>query len=256
MRPLSVHWRSAFAGAGLLGAILLVAGAAQVPLPPREIPAGVGLTRVAGIPDPREMVVVREGTPYIVPPGRLLAITGLGGTNHLGPNTLEVTLRVDGIDEVEASVRLPYGNGTTVADLPQGFSVREGSSVEVLSTTGDYGCAWGYLAEAAGHGSGVVRIAGIPDPRSMVVIREAELFEVPAGKLLVLTGLGGTAGGTTATLKVDGAIALVAASNWSAGNSSSVCAVPPGLSLPAGSTVAVESSTVTLGRAWGYLSDA
>lgn len=257
MKPVWIHPLSALAGDGLLGLILVASGAAQTPSLLQQIPTGSGTVRVAGIPDPRSMLVIREGTPFVVPQGKILAITGLGGSNHLGPNTLEVMLRVDDVDEISASVRLPYGNGTTMADTPPGFIAHAGSTVEVLSPTGLFACAWAYLVDASEHVTGrLVRIAGIPDPRAMVVIREGSPFVVPAGKVLSITGLGGAVGGTTATLKVDGANALVAAGNWSSGNPCSVCPAPPGLAIQAGSSVAVDSGTGTLGRTWGYLVDA
>ena len=255
MKPVPIHPLSALAGAGLLTLVLLAAGAVQAPIRVQAFPDCAGLVRVAGIPDPRDMVVIKEGTPFVVPPGKLLAISGLGGTHDLGANTLEVTLRVDGRDEFAASVRLPYGSGTTMAEPPPGFTVHAGSTVEVVSANGSFGCAWGYVVDAGSHTPGLVRIAGVPDPRSMVVIREGTPFIVPPGKLLTITGLGGIASATGATVKVDGLNAFVAAANWSVGSSCSVCPVPPGLAIQAGSSVTVDSGTGVLGRAWGYLVD-
>lgn len=254
MKPISIHPLSTLAGAGLLGLVLLASGAVHQGVAVQQLPFGPSRpVRLAGIPDPTQMLLIREGTPFVVPQGKILVLTGLGGSNHLGANTLEVTLRVDGLDEVAASIRMPYGQGTTIADAPPGFSLRAGATVEVLSQTGTIGCAWGYLADASDPG--LVRVAGLPDPRTMVVIREGLPFVVPAGKVLAITGLGGTASGTQTTLRVDGINTLVAASNWSVGSSCSVCSTPPGLAVEAGATVAVDSGTGTLGRAWGYLVD-
>lgn len=253
MPPISIHPLSALAGAGLLGLTLLPTGAIQRSAAVQQLPFNPSrLVRVAGIPDPTQMLVIREGTPFVVPQAKLLVVTGLGGWNHLGSNTLEVKLRVDGLDEVAASIRLPYGKGTTISEVPSGFSVGAGATVEVLSQTGLFGCACGYLVDASDPD--LVRVAGIPDPRAMVVIREGLPFVVPAGKALAITGLGAAAGGTQATLRVDGGNSLVAIGNWSVGSSCSVCPTPPGIAAGAGATVAVDSGT-SLGRAWGYLVD-
>ena len=61
MKPVSIHPLSAFAGAGLLGFVLLAASAVQAPIHVQPFPdCTQGLVRVAGIPDPRQMVVIRS----------------------------------------------------------------------------------------------------------------------------------------------------------------------------------------------------
>src|SRR5262245_39512986 len=78
MKPVSIHPLSALAGAGLLGLWILAVGAqSQIQVRPCR-----GLVSVADIPDPRQMVVIKEGTPFVVPAGKILAITALGGTGQ------------------------------------------------------------------------------------------------------------------------------------------------------------------------------
>src|SRR5438093_7366472 len=166
MKSVSIHPLSALAGAGLLGLVLLAAAAVQAPIRVQPFPDCAGLVRVAGIPDPRQMIVIKEGTPFVVPADKLLSITGLGATHDVA----DVTLRVDGQDEFAGVVRLPYGNETTITEPPPGFTAHAGSTVEVVSGGGVFGCAWGYLVGAEPRTPGLVRVAGIPDPRSMVVI--------------------------------------------------------------------------------------
>jgi hypothetical protein len=99
MKPFPLHPLSALAGAGLLGLGLLAAGAVQV----QRIPTNRGPLHAAGVPAPKEMVVIKEGTPLVVPAGKLLAVTCLGGTY----DNVQATLRVDGQDEFASVARLP-----------------------------------------------------------------------------------------------------------------------------------------------------
>jgi len=145
MKPVSIHPLSALAGAGLLGLILVASGAAQSPMPLQQLPTGqVGLVRVAGIPDPRLMLVIRDGTPLVVPAGKLLVITGLGATGF----GTSVSLSIDGT--LEVTTPLPQGTAysATVLQLPPGLTAAAGSTVHVTSSQPGGGRAWGYLADA------------------------------------------------------------------------------------------------------------
>lgn len=76
MKTSSIHPFSALAGAGLLVLVLTATGAMQVPGSVRRIPPCTpGPVRVVGIPDPRTMLIIREGTPFVVPPGKILVVT-------------------------------------------------------------------------------------------------------------------------------------------------------------------------------------
>src|SRR5689334_15980501 len=74
-----------------------------------------------------------------------------------------------------------------------------------------------------------------PDPRDMVQLHEDTPYVVPTGKLFVLTGLGVKFGGVYSVLQVNGQSEVTAGSQ----SSSSVCAVPPGFTVPAGSTITI-----------------
>ena len=78
MKPITIHPGSALAGAALAAVSLLASSAVQttthssIPAPWRDP------IRVVGIPDPRDMVLIKEGQPFIVPPGRTFVLTGMG----------------------------------------------------------------------------------------------------------------------------------------------------------------------------------
>ena len=94
---------------------------------------------------PRDFVRIEEGTPYVVPVGRILVVTALGAKGSHG--TIE--FRVNGVFEVVVK-----GSGgewaPTVAELPTpGVAAAAGDSVEVdASGVGSDGRAWGYLVDA------------------------------------------------------------------------------------------------------------
>jgi len=143
MKPVSIHPLSALAGAGLLGLILVASGAAQTRSLFHQIPTGSGTVRVAGIPDPRDMLVIREGTPFVVPQGKLLVVTALGAT----ANSVTVNLMIDGQREAQGVVNMPTFGPTTMAQLPMWLTIGSGATVEAV-TGSIYGRAWGYLVDA------------------------------------------------------------------------------------------------------------
>ena len=104
---------------------------------------------------PRDWVRVVEGTPYTVPPGRILAVTG---TRHLGAfrggalsgdHQLTVNVDFNGSLVVVAHSRWSYqsnngqsgGNGDL--DIPPGLAASEGTVVTVTN-----GILLGYLVDA------------------------------------------------------------------------------------------------------------
>ena len=122
----------------LVGALL----AAVVFLSMAQTTVGTPL-RVEYIPHPRDMVQVQEGTPYVVPTGKLFVLTSLGVTTQ-GPTCY---LHVNGQTEVVVYVGAPYAGGSNMVAVPSGFTVQPGATVDVItagSSTG-YARAWGYL---------------------------------------------------------------------------------------------------------------
>lgn len=111
--------------------------------------------RIEYAPHPREMVTIRGGTPYVVPPGRVLVLTALGSTDGNAGAAFTVGLLVNGQREVTGfagtgTVGQHLSDGTTMKAVPLGFTVAAGSTVEVVEIIGSQTPlairAWGYLA--------------------------------------------------------------------------------------------------------------
>jgi hypothetical protein len=106
--------------------------------------------RVEYGPHPRDMVQIREGTLYVVPPGRIFVLTGLGTDVWTGSGVPIAVLSVNGQDEVTAgfsSNSTGEAEGSTVAHVPSGLTASPGSSLNVYAGGLNHGRAWGYLAE-------------------------------------------------------------------------------------------------------------
>ena len=132
-----LHPLSAFIGAAIVGLCLLTMSQMRV--------AGA-VIRIEYQPHPIDMVQIKEGTPFTVPTGKVLAITGLGGTRI---NSFSIALYVNGT--VEASTYISLTNGTNdclVAPVPSGLTALPGSVVHVTGgeAAPDDARAWGYLA--------------------------------------------------------------------------------------------------------------
>jgi hypothetical protein len=95
-------------------------------------------------PSPRDMVQIREGTPFTVPPGKLLVMTALGNSDAAGIGSI---LRVNGT--VELTNTFVYAqNPPSVCPIANGLALPAGSVVEAMNIGGGTanGRAWGYLA--------------------------------------------------------------------------------------------------------------
>jgi hypothetical protein len=153
---ITLHPVSLAVGAAALGGVLWLVSAVQAPASTGAATARavsqVPLTisnpiEIKGVPTPGSMVQIREGTPYVVPVGRVFVLTALGLAD-LGPSI--VTVNVNGVQE--ATVVAYYG-GTLKMDLlmdelPAGLTAPAGAIVSVVSGGGPntLGRAWGYLA--------------------------------------------------------------------------------------------------------------
>ena len=138
---------SALAGAGLLGLTLVAAGATQ-----GHGPARVRIVHpvdVVGIPDPRDIIVIDEGTPYVVPVGKLFVVTAFGRTRF--GNTASRLLLVDGVVVLEVDIRGNiFSTGTasmSMSPVPPHLVVSGGSTLSINPVSGG-GRAWGYLIDA------------------------------------------------------------------------------------------------------------
>ena len=159
MKPLELHPLSALAGAAALGLTLVAAGAVQV-RPDKRVQVGsveplgnstqslriVNPIEVVGIPDARDMLVIEEGMPYVVPGGKLFVLTGLGATVPGSPAS--VRMFVDGVQVLQT----PAGgnNNASVFPVPPGLTVPAGSTITLMHIVGtpDVARAWGYLVDA------------------------------------------------------------------------------------------------------------
>ncbi len=139
MKPiaLTLHPLSALAGAGLLGLGLLTTGSLHAASKATAVACRCAQLR----PDPRAILVIREGTPYAVPEGRRFVVTGLGSTN---PTVASVVLLVDGLPEMTTHTE----TSTTIRETPSWFSVSPGAVISAqggdVGDPGD-GRIFGYL---------------------------------------------------------------------------------------------------------------
>lgn len=145
MKVISIHPFSALAGAALLVLVLMATGAVQVPGSVQRIPIYTpGLVHVAGIPDASQMIALRDGAPLVVPMGKTLVFTGIGGTGF----GTSVSIVVDGLMEVTAPIPQGTSYSATVFAIPPGLAARAGMTVQVMASQPGTGRAWGYLADA------------------------------------------------------------------------------------------------------------
>lgn len=129
----------------LLGA---VATAGLLALMAQATPTLAPLYRVQYGPHPRDMVQIKEGTPYVVPVGKILVLTGVG-TADMG-TAYSVEIWLNGTKALGA-VPGPGGNQLTVLPVPSGLTAGAGTQVEVESLSPGgvvfFGVVWGYLSE-------------------------------------------------------------------------------------------------------------
>lgn len=110
------------------------------------------------------------------------------------------------------------------------------------------------MAQSAPGFNQAVRVQYGPHPRDMVRIKEGIPFVVPAGRILVVTGLGDAVGsGGAKWLIVNGQNELSMTPVFSQ-TPPSVAEVPTGLTVAAGSSVDVIGGGGAA-RAYGYLSE-
>jgi hypothetical protein len=140
-RTIQLHPLSLLAGVGF--ALLSLVAMGQVPTAKRPAAShDSGLLQVA---HPRYWIIVEEGAPFTVPPGKILVLTGLGLRTASPSSTSE--LKIDGVLMASASGQQDNGNGASVKVLAVGLSAKANSLVEV-SGTSSIGRAWGYLVAA------------------------------------------------------------------------------------------------------------
>ncbi len=123
MRSIQLHVPSLAIGVAAC-ALLLVSmsqGAPQISPP-----------RVSYGPHPRDMVQIKEGTPYVVPTGTVFTVTGIGSVYNSAINT---TILVDNMQELWAFNGGGVAGKCSVADVPQGLTVQAGQTITVITGT-------------------------------------------------------------------------------------------------------------------------
>jgi hypothetical protein len=131
-----IHPASLLAGAAL--AVLAFVSMAPAPVQQPSSPAPLGMVPA------RNMVQIKEGTPYTVPVGVYLVVTGVGSNSVGGCG---ITLFVNGGVECTCYPALPGCTNDSiearsVVPIPTGFALPAGS---VITLSGGGGRAWGYL---------------------------------------------------------------------------------------------------------------
>jgi len=147
MKPLALHLPSVAIGGAFALTLAVALGAAQVstqlppsaPATPRVVP---GTAPPLERPFARDLVVIKAGTPFVVPTGRWLVLVGLGRA-IASSSTLSCTVRVDGVSYLDF-----YLSGTDLMQsLGSGLPFMSAQSVELVDAFGSGGFAVGYLED-------------------------------------------------------------------------------------------------------------
>lgn len=150
--------RGAAVALGAFGAtcIFMLLGAAQAAGTVKLLLSGP--VEIANYPKPQNMRRIVEGTPFVVPSGKLFVVTGLGSNGHNfapgpGPNK-HVRVSFDGTSVLEAMI-LEWqaggsysGGGPTIPEVPPGLTAPAGTSITATDDAVDLGVVLGYLVDA------------------------------------------------------------------------------------------------------------
>jgi hypothetical protein len=211
---------------------------------------------VQTLPHPAQWVVIDEVGPYTVPDGATFVVTGVG-TAGQGISNSPATAFANGTELVKSIAGQAAFGPCSVVGLDAPLAVPAGTVLSVVANSGvNNGRLWGYLVRTNDPESSTFVI---PPPWEWITLQEGTPYQVPAGKLLVMTAINFAMGGTVSSchLLIDGQRELNAypVSGWNA----NVRALPVGLAVQAGSLVephAQEGAPPGGGRAWGFLVDA
>lgn len=150
MRTIELHPVSLLVGLAVAGLAFLAMS--QAPVAP--VPARTPLFAA----HPRDFVQIEEGTPFVVPAGKLFVPTAFGTQppTFVSQTYELLSLSVDGVTQFSSWKALlgssfdPVGNGSSMRGLPNGFAVQPGALVEVrdANATVRDSRVWGYLADA------------------------------------------------------------------------------------------------------------
>ena len=144
-RTIQIQPLSLLVGVGF--ALLGLVAMGQMPAANR--PAAQHDSMYLKVAHPRDWVVIEQGQPFVVPPGRFLVITALGHTFHAGTSS---RLVVNGLDvatgRATSTVHGPVHSSSMIKVEP-GLRLVAGDSVEAIDlNTQGQARAWGYLVDA------------------------------------------------------------------------------------------------------------
>jgi hypothetical protein len=144
MNKSSLHTPSLLIGSLSLAVVLLLTGAG------RAVSQAIRVSiqnpiEVAPSPHPSDMVQILEGTPYIVPNGKILVITAVGSVSTVA--LTEAQLLIGGAIVVKVASQSGVGQMSSVIPVPVGLTASAGQVVtpEDLKSSLPHGRAWGYL---------------------------------------------------------------------------------------------------------------
>ena len=142
---ITIHPFSALIGAAIVCLTMLTVGAVTV--------QGSSSTRdVSAIenvnePHPRDFVRIDEGTPYTVPTGKILVITGCGALDGNGSRRGQI--QFNGIPIVGFTLAgVNFGASSPVVTFSTGFAAPSGTVVSLAHNAWDPILCWGYLVDA------------------------------------------------------------------------------------------------------------
>jgi len=147
MRPIAIHPGSALFGAGLLALVSIAVSAQRTVTPLGSYYAPPVQVEIVNLDDHiRNAVVIDEiNGPYVVPPGKILVLTGLGiSANLVAP----AYLYIDDVFQANATASSGPGNGTNTQNLSFGLTATAGQVVRLDGAGNPYGRAYGYLIDA------------------------------------------------------------------------------------------------------------
>ncbi len=115
MKPLTIHPVSAPLDAVFCAVMLVGIGAVQVPNSTLKVYR-------PGTTPPADLVVIREGTLYLVPTGKKLVSTAFGGAF---PTIASVELQIDGVPEIRSHTE----TATTLREVPRWLVVQPAATI-------------------------------------------------------------------------------------------------------------------------------
>jgi hypothetical protein len=131
--PLAMRSRRSFVFvalvAGSLGLAILAPASATSPISPGS--AHEKVLQIDGIPSAREMMMIVEGTPFVVPQGKILVITGAGVQRYQSFGRKIIEVRFDGQMVLAPSID---SEKTGVVDFPAGLAAHTGTTVTTFDS--------------------------------------------------------------------------------------------------------------------------